>query len=230
MARLPRLYAPNLPQHVVQRGAAGTLIAQNPDDYATLLRLVFEAARGCAVALHGYVLMSDHFHLLATPTSASGVSRMMQAIARRYSQYFNRRYGRQGTLWEGRYRSTILEIDRYFLTCLRYIELNPCRSGVVAAPDHYLWSSYRHHVGLESQPGLTDHGRYWALGNTPFERQAAYRALFESALKGDDVTRLREATHHGWALGSPGFVAHLGSQSNRRAAPLARGRPRKGLP
>lgn len=227
MARLPRLYAPNLPHHVLQRSAAGTQIAQTADDYLTLHGLLCDSARVCGVSLHGYVLMSNHFHLLATPANATALPRMMQAIARRYSQYFNRRYGRRGTLWEGRYRSTILEVDRYFLMCLRYIELNPCRLGLVADPGHYPWSSYRHHIGLESQPGVTDHAAYWALGNTPFERQAAYHALFDLALKPDELTRLREATQHGWALGDPEFVERLSFHSNRRAAPLTRGRPKK---
>lgn len=227
MARLPRLVVPNQPHHIIQRGNDRQLIFRDADDYAIFLVRLREAAKQYKVAIHAYVLMSNHLHLLASPSDQEGLSRMMQWVGRHYVPYFNKKYGRTGTLWEGRFRATVLDSERYFMVCSRYIELNPVRAGIVADPSEYPWSSHGHHVGLKSDPVITDHPLYWALGNTPFEREAAYRGLCEQPLTGEDVRALSEATRKGWALGSEQFKFALEKNANRRVRPAKRGRPFK---
>ena len=171
--------------------------------------------------------MSNHFHLLLTPQDATGLARMMQGIGRHYVPYFNLRYGRSGTLWQGRYRTAVIDSERYFLMCSRYIELNPVRAGLVATPAEYAWSSYRHHAGLASNTLITEHPLYWALGNTPFAREAAYRHLIEQTLSAKDVISLTDATLKGWVIGSDHFKQTLARQSGQRVTPLKPGRPVK---
>ena len=137
------------------------------------------------------------------------------------------RYQRSGTLWEGRYRATVIDSERYFLTCSRYIELNPVRGGLATSPGDYPWSSYAHHVGRQHDPLITDHRLYWALGNTPFDRELAYRDLVDQSLGASEVTTLTDATMKGWALGPEQFIDSLAKQTSRRLAPGKRGRPRK---
>ncbi len=157
--------------------------------------------------VHAYVLMPDHVHLLITPTEEGIAGGLMQRLGRRYVRYFNDRHARSGTLWEGRYRSTVIEPARYLLACYRYIERNPVRAGLVSEAAHYTWSSCRHHLGLASDPLLTDHACYWALGNTPFERQAAYGAMLEAGEPPAELAAIRYAAHTGWMLGQAGQSA-----------------------
>jgi putative transposase len=230
MARLNRLFAPGCTQHVLQRCASERLLAYDEADYTMLVHCLTEATRASRVAVHAYVLMPDHMHLLATPESDGEIARLMQGLGRRYVHFLNRRHGGRGALWEGRYRATVLEDDPYALICSRYIESNPARRALVDDATHYRWSSMRHHVGLEVQGWITDHARYWALGNTPFERQARYRELFERPLSNETVAALRSATWHGWALGGEGFLARLAKSANRRPVELQRGRPVRPTP
>lgn len=225
MARLPRLTVPGYAHHIIQRGNNRQTIFVTDEDYRFMLSLLEDAARENRVAVHAYVLMGNHFHLLATPATEEGLPRMMQAIGRRYVRYFNRVYDRTGTLWEGRYRSTVIEAERYLLSCMAYIDLNPVRAAMVAQPGHYLWSSHSHYTGLRGDKVLTPHPMYWALGNTPFAREAAYVALVQSGLSGDEVQALTEATLHGWALGSEAFKATLQKKTTRRVAMGRAGRP-----
>ena len=227
MARLPRLVVANQPHHIIQRGNDRQLIFRDTDDYTVFLARLNDAAKQYQVAINAYVLMSNHLHLLASPSDPEGLARMMQWIGRHYVPYFNRKYARAGTLWQGRYKATVLDSERYFIMCSRYIELNPVRAGIVADPFGYAWSSYAHHVGSKSDPIITDHPLYWALGNTPFEREAAYRGLFEHALTEKDVHALSEATRKGWALGSEQFKVALEKKVSRRVRPAKRGRPCK---
>jgi putative transposase len=141
--------------------------------------------------------------------------------------YFNSKYRRIGTLWQGRYKATVIEAEQYFLLCSRYIELNPVLVGAAAAPGDYPWSSFAHHAGVKPDPLVTDHPIYWALGNTPFEREAAYSELMNSGLTVAEVEALNEATLRGWALGSEKFKTILAKQANRRVSPAKRGRPAK---
>jgi putative transposase len=227
MARLRRLTAQGLPHHLIQRGNNRQSIFVDEVDCARYLSDLSELAATHATAIHAYVLMPNHVHLLASPSGADSLSRLMQALGRRYVRRFNDRHRRSGTLWEGRYRSTVVQTDRYLLACMRYIELNPVRAGLVGDPAAYRWSSCAHHLGLRVDPLVTEHPVYWALGNTPFERQGAYRRLFEIELPASELEAIRYSTHRGWALGQREFVEQLVAETGRRAAPGQKGRPRK---
>ncbi|MGB6054890.1 MAG: transposase [Burkholderiaceae bacterium] len=227
MARLPRLVVPGQPHHVIQRGNDRQLIFREPADYEVFLDWLGQAARQFKVAIHAYVLMPNHLHLLASPADQAGLGRMMQWVGRHYVPYFNHKYDRIGTLWQGRYKATVIDSERYFLVCSRYIELNPVRAGMLADPAQYRWSSCRHHIGGTPDPLVIDHALYWALGNTPFAREQAYRDLIGEAPTVDDIAALREATHKGWALGSARFTTALERQTERRVRPAKRGRPPK---
>ena len=227
MARLPRLIIPGQPHHLIQRGAGRQPVFLDDEDHQRFLRHLKEGARQFKVAIHAYVLMSNHFHLLVTPDDATGLARMMQWVGRYYVPYFNLKYARNGTLWQGRYRTAVIDSERYFLLCSRYIELNPVRAGLVAAPADYAWSSYRHHAGLASDSLIAEHPLFWALGNTPFAREAAYRHLIEQTLSAKDATALTEATLKGWAVGSDKFKQTLEKQTGQRVAPIKAGRPMK---
>lgn len=227
MARLPRLVVPGQPHHVIQRGNDRQLIFREPADYGIFLDWLGQAARQFKVAIHAYVLMPNHLHLLASPADQAGLGRMMQWVGRHYVPYFNHKYDRIGTLWQGRYKATVIDSERYFLVCSRYIELNPVRAGMLVDPAQYRWSSCQHHIGGAPDPLVTDHALYWALGNTPFARERAYRDLIGEALTAEDIAALSEATHKGWALGSERFTAALERQTERRVRPAKRGRPPK---
>jgi len=225
MARLPRLTIPGYPHHVIQRGNNRQAIFASDADRRVLLSLWAEYAEKFQVAVHAYVLMSNHFHLLVTPGTEDGLPQMMQAVGRRYVRHFNDVHGRSGTLWEGRYRSTLIETERYLLACLAYIDLNPVRAGLVAAPADCPWSSHTHHIGLRHDSLITPHALVWALGNTPFAREAAYAELVSHGLSAADQQALTEATLKGWALGSADFLNDLKRRTERRAAPMKAGRP-----
>lgn len=225
MARLPRLVVPNQPHHLIQRGVDQQLVFHETADYMFFLDCLREASRQFNVAIHAYVLMPNHLHLLATPADKDGLARMMQWIGRHYVPYFNQKYHRSGTLWQGRYRTSVLDAEHYLMLCSRYIDLNPVRAKLVAHAGDYAWSSYQHHVGIKSDPMISDHVLYWSLGNTPFEREAAYRRLIEEGLDEHEVRMLSEATLKGWALGSDQFKAGLERQVRRRVQPSRRGRP-----
>lgn len=227
MARLPRLTIPGFPQHVILRGNNRQAIFATAADYETLLRLLDENARKFRVAVHAYVLMSNHVHLLVTPEEDSSLPLTMQAVGRSYVRYFNRAQGRTGTLWEGRYRSTLIQTERYLLTCMAYIDLNPVRAGLVADPAQYTWSSYGHYVGLRTDRIVTPHPLYWQLGNTPFAREAAYRDLVHAGLSVQQQQALTTATLQGWALGDADYVADLQKRTERRVAKGRAGRPAK---
>jgi putative transposase len=225
MARLPRLTLPGYPHHVIQRGNNRQAIFSSLADYQTLLTLLEEYAKKFNVAIHAYVLMSNHFHLLATPQTADGLPQMMQAVGRRYVRYFNDHQKRSGTLWEGRYKSTLIQTDRYLLACMTYIDLNPVRGALVAQAADYPWSSYGHYVGLRSDPLITPHALVWELGNTPFAREATYAELVQSGINPVQQAALTAATLHGWALGGADFVADLQNKTQRRVARSSAGRP-----
>lgn len=227
MARLPRLTLPGYPHHVIQRGNNRQPIFVDEGDFQFLLNLFAEHARAYSVAVHAYVLMGNHFHLLLTPATDKGVPQFMQAVGRRYVQYFNRRHQRTGTLWDGRYRSTIVQAEHFLLQCMAYIDLNPVRAGDVEQAADYPWSSYAHNVGVRQDRMLTPHPIYWGLGNTPFEREAAYAQLVQAGLHTDEQLQVTQSTLSGWALGEADFVATLQQQTLRRVAPGRPGRPSK---
>ena len=225
MARLPRLTVPGYPHHIIQRGNNRQAIFSSAADYLMLLALLEENSQKFGVALHAYVLMSNHFHLLATPITADGLPQMMQAVGRRYVRYFNDSQGRSGTLWEGRYRSTLIETDRYLLACMAYIDLNPVRAGLVSNARDYPWSSHAHYVGLRTDKMVTPHPLFWNLGNTPFAREAAYAELVGAGITPDQQDALTRSALSGWALGSESFVANLQKRTERRVNKAKAGRP-----
>lgn len=225
MARLPRLTVPGYPHHVIQRGNNRQAIFAVPDDYEVLLDLIAENASKFGVAVHAYVLMSNHFHLLATPETSDSLPLMMQSVGRRYVRYFNDRQGRSGTLWEGRYRSTLIQTERYLLTCMAYIDLNPVRAGLVAEARDYPYSSHRHYVGMHTDKRVVPPALIWELGNTPFAREAAYAELVRTGLNSDQQKALTQSVLSGWALGEPDFVADLQKRTARRVSKALPGRP-----
>ena len=225
MARLPRLTLASHLHHVIQRGNNRQSIFVDRGDYEAMLALLAEHAQRHAVAVHAYVLMDNHFHLVVTPASADGLPQMMQAVGRRYVQYFNRRHGRTGTLWEGRYRSTVLQPERYLLPCMVYLDLNPVRAGTVVQPVDYPWSSHAHWRGLRVDRLLTPHALYWALGNTPFAREAAYGAAVQAGISSQEQSVLTQSALSGWALGDAEFVAELQKHTPRRVTRGKPGRP-----
>jgi putative transposase len=184
-----------------------------------------ENAKKFDVAVHAYVLMSNHFHLLLTPETQDGLPQMMQAVGRRYVRYFNTAQGRTGTLWEGRYKSTLIQTDRYLMACMAYIDLNPVRAGLVAQARDYPWSSHAHYIGQKTDRLITPHALYWGLGNTPFSREAAYAELVNAGLSMDQQQMLTKATLSGWALGEPDFVNDLQKKTERRVSKVGAGRP-----
>ena len=200
MARLARLAVAGCVHHVLQRGIDRRPVFRDAEDFQRMQADLGELCRGAGLAVHAYVLMPDHFHLLLTPPDAASLSRTMQSLGRRYVRRFNRRHGRAGTMWEGRFRSTVLEPDLYLLDCMRYIELNPARAAIVADAATYPWSSLAHHLGLGVDPLVSDHPQFWALGNTPFERQAAYARACAAPPDAAVLARIRDATHRGLSL------------------------------
>jgi putative transposase len=225
MARLPRLSLPGYPHHIIQRGNNRQAIFATAADYRFLLDLLNTHSRQFQVAVHAYVLMSNHFHLLLTPQDAQGLPRMMQAVGRSYVQYFNRKQQRSGTLWEGRYRSTVLQTERYLLQCMAYIDLNPVRAGMVTGPQEYPWSSYGHNTGQRADRLVSPHPLYWEMGNTPFAREANYQAWVQAGVDGSAQQALTDATLSGWALGDADFVADLQKRTERRISKSKVGRP-----
>lgn len=227
MARLSRLTVPGYPHHVIQRGNNRQAIFASSADYQMLLALLLENAQKFGVAVHAYVLMTNHFHILATPEKSDGLPLMMQAVGRRYVRYFNDRQGRSGTLWEGRYRSTLIQTDRYLLICMAYFDLNPVRAGLVREAKDYEWSSHRHYIGQYGDKLITPHPLLWTLGNTPFSREAAYADLVSSGITPAQQGELTRSVLSGWALGGEDFVTELQKRTGRRATQVQAGRPAK---
>ena len=225
MARLPRLTLPGHPHHVIQRGNNRQVIFVAVADYQKMLELLDENARKFGVAIHAYVLMDNHFHLLATPQTAEGLPQMMQAVGRSYVRYFNDSQRRTGTLWEGRYKSTLIQSERYLLACMAYIDLNPVRAGMVTLAREYPWSSHAHYIGLRTDKLVTPHPLVWALGNTPFAREAAYAELVQVGVTAGQQQALTDSALRGWALGESDFVRNLQKMTPRRVSKSTPGRP-----
>jgi putative transposase len=225
MARLPRLTVPGYPHHIIQRGNNRQAIFASPADYTSLLGLLVENAQKFKVSVHAYVLMTNHFHLLATPETVDGLPQMMQAVGRRYVRHFNDAQSRTGTLWEGRYRSTLIQTDRYLLACMAYIDLNPVRAGLATDPSAYPWSSHSHYIGERTDKLVTPHPLFWDLGNTPFAREVAYADLVRAGISAEQQAALTRSALAGWALGDADFVADLQKRTQRRLMKAQPGRP-----
>jgi putative transposase len=226
MARLPRLFAPDVPAHITVRGNDRQDIFHCDGDRLFFRSSLKSACDRYGVTLHGYVLMSNHVHLLATGAEPVSIPRTMQQVGRQYVWYFNSRYARTGTLWEGRYRATLVDTDGYLLMCHRYIDNNPIRAGIVAHPAEYPWSSYRHYALAVDDELVTPHVTLLELGQTPERRAQAYRRLVATALDDAVLHRIRHSSLNGWALGGEDFCRRLERQGARRTRPLRCGFPK----
>lgn len=227
MARLPRPEFAGIPQHVVQRGNNRLPCFLDDEDRQHYLQCLLDALSRHRCRLHAYVLMDNHVHLLMTPDEAGGVSRLMHTFARNYAGRFNRRHGRTGTLWEGRYKACLVDSDGYFLACSRYIELNPVRAWIAAGPTDHPWSSYRANASGMFDPLLTPHACYLALGPDRPARAAAYRRLFDQVLPPSLVAEIRRYLQQQKAFGSDRFRTWVEARSGRFATARPPGRPQR---
>lgn len=228
MPRRARLVVPGIPWHIIQRGNNRCACFYADEDYRRYLDTLAEQAEQCGCAVHAYVLMTNHVHLLLTPAQEDSAALLMKHLGQRYVQYVNRTYRRSGTLWEGRFKSCLAQQESYVLTCYRYIELNPVRAGMVERPGDYLWSSYRANGLGRFDPLIRPHDQYQRLGRVPDERLSAYRALFAAHLDSDHVDAIRQATNGNYVLGDQRFQAEIEEALRRRVTPGKPGRPVKG--
>lgn len=226
MPRQPRLDLPGIAQHVIQRGNDRQPCFFTESDYLCYLQELRELTRRSRCHVHAYVLMTNHVHLLITPDAIGQIASLMQALGRRYVRYVNDRYHRTGTLWEGRYKSCLVDSDTYLLHCYRYIELNPVRACMVAAPEDYRWSSHAANAHGAADPLIHPHASYLALGATEAARQENYRSLVAHVLPDADLQTLRLHLQRQHALDSDHFRAAIEAQLGRRAGPGVIGRPR----
>lgn len=227
MARLARLNLPDIPQHVIQRGNNRQASFFTNQDYAVYLDKLKKYASMYSVNIHAFVLMTNHVHLLVTPQTEKGVSQMMQSLGRCYVMYINNKYARSGTLWEGRYKSTLIESENYFLTVSRYIELNPVRARMVLHPAEYSWSSYHQNAMNKVIQLITPHPCYQALGANDSERKRAYKMLFKCRIPDLTLQNIRDATNKSWVLGEDKFKQQIEDKTGRRANSLPQGGDRK---
>jgi len=200
MARLPRLEVAGWPHLVVQRVHEGQFLARDDTDRQALLAALRDAARLHGLAIHAYAVCADHLRPARPPRADDSLSLTMQALGRRYVAAFNRRHARQGSLWSGRFRATVLDPAQFLLPAMRFVEQHAVRAGLVQREQDDPWSSAAHHLGLRTDPLVSDHALFWALGNTPFEREAAWRLQLAEGLSAEAVQQLADATHKGWAL------------------------------
>lgn len=227
MARLPRFVIPGQPQHVIQRGNNREVVFVADEDYRYYLAKLQEACQKYQCDLHAYVLMTNHVHLLMTPHIEKGIGKVMQSLGRYYVQYFNHQYRRTGTLWEGRYKATLLDSEQYLLACSRYIELNPVRANMVDQPEDYPWSSYHGNAWGHEDRLLRKHEVYNALGSNDEERRLHYRALFSHHASEKELNEIRDATNKAWVLGNDRFRAQIEQLTKRQASPKPKGGDRK---
>ena len=227
MARLPRLNMSGVPQHVIQRGNNKKACFFEEQDYKVYLDKLKEYGAKLEVEIHSFVLMTNHVHLLMTPKEGNGVSRLMQSLGRYYVRYINKKYDRTGTLWEGRFKSTLIDSENYLLTVCRYIELNPVRANMVEQPAEYPWSSFRRNALGTPISLITSHEVYERLAKTDKTRQKRYLALFENELTDYTMEEIRNSVNRSWVLGSKKFRNQVERETGRRAEPSQRGGDRK---
>ncbi len=227
MPRRPRIHLSGVPIHVVQRGHNREACFFTDEDFLAYREWLNEALQKTGCTLHAYTLMTNHVHLLLTPPTAAAVAQLVISLGRRYVQYINKTYRRTGTLWDSRYKSSLVHADDYLLLCQRYIELNPVRAAIVNDPAQYRWSSYRANGLGQPDALLTPHDLYLALGSDGAKQQAAYRALFGSELEHETMADIRLALHQGQPLGKGRFLDQVEHMVGRRCEVRPRGRPRK---
>lgn len=226
MARQPRLVIPHLPHCVSQTGNNKQIIFIDTDDYQQFAIWLAEAVQKFSVSLHAYVFMPSYIRLLVTPTDEEGLARMMQWIGRHYVPYFNQKYQRTGTLWEGRFKTSIVDPDCQ-IDCSQFIELSPMTEQLTATAEAYAWSSYHQHIGMPGEPAVTVGKPYWALGNTPFERELIYKKRAEDLLSSKKLQEITQILQKSGILGEVSFVKNLEKQLDRKLIAAKRGRPVK---
>ncbi len=227
MPRPQRLNIPDIPQHITQRGNNRQACFYAEDDYRLYLDFLGVACRTHDCSLHAYCLMTNHVHLLMTPSTPAGVSRVLQDLSRDFVRSINRIYRRTGTLWEGRFKSSLVDTHRYCLTCYRYIELNPVRAGMVRHPADYPWSSYHCNANGSPVAPVTPHDCWLLLGEDDATRMAAYRALFREGLDQSDIQRIRDSLNTGLPTGNDRFRREIEKALSVRLGQGKRGRPMK---
>ncbi len=227
MPRLPRFNIPGYPQHVIIRGNNREPIFYGNGDYAFYLKKLEKALTQYLCQLHAYVLMTNHVHLLITPLEENSLSKAMQSVGRVYVQQFNHLYKRSGTLWEGRYKATLIDSNQYLLSCQRYIELNPVRAEMVTHPAEYPWSSYRYNALGDMNSLITPHDLYYSLGDTDDQRQSQYQGLFKDEISNQTLLEIREMTNKSWVLGDERFQSEIAAKINRAVAPKPKGGDRR---
>jgi putative transposase len=226
MPRKPRFYLPGVPVHIVQRGHCREPVFFDRQDYVTYLHWVKVSAKKYEVSVHAFVLMTNHVHFLLTPSAANSPSLFMQYVGRRYVPYINHKYGRSGSLWEGRYKASLVQEEGYFLKVMKYIELNPVRAIMVDEPNQYRWSSFCHNGGAKAIELLTCHDIYLRLGSSKCERADAYIELFRYDLCAQDMRRIRDCWQTGTPLGNDYFLEQVELQLACKVGQARRGRPR----
>ena len=226
MPRKPRFTIPGIPQHVIQRGNNREPCFFAEEDYGRYLNDLQETSIRHGCHIHAHVLMTNHVHLLLTPLQEQSISDMMQALGRRYVYYVNKTYRRTGTLWEGRYKASLIDSDAYLLTCMRYIEMNPVRAAMVDHPGEYRWSSYATNAQGREKSLVTPHPLYSALGADDSTRHAVYRELFRGHLDDETLHDIRQALNHELVLGRSYFKEKIEQITHRQTELGIPGRPR----
>lgn len=229
MARLPRLDVPGVAQHVIQRGNNRGVCFASEQDFVAYANWLYEYSIKHQVKIHAWMFMTNLVHLLVTPETEGGVSKLMQSVGRRYVPYYNRACRRTGTLWEGRFKACLVESERYLLACYRYIELNPVRANMVEAPGDYKWSSYcANALGIKAKL-VTPHQEYLSLGNSSEQRLRNYRSLFAGQIPADLLKQIRASTKQGLVIGSQHFADEISTITGQRTTRGYAGRPIKRL-
>jgi len=227
MARKPRHVIPGQAIHLIQRGNNRQATFFADTDYRFYHEALEDAANRYGCAVHAYVFMTNHVHLLLTPSTQDGPSRVMQSVGRRYVRHVNTTYRRTGTLWEGRFKSAIVDTEQYLLTCSRYIELNPVRAGMVNSPQDYPWSSHRHNAHGKHDRLLEMHSVYRRLGSDIASCRHAYSSFFRRALGAGELEQIRFATEAGTVIGNDRFRQQIEKALECRIKPFGHGGDRK---
>ncbi len=227
MPRKPRFVLPGVPMHVVQRGLSREPVFFEDEDYRAYLAWLRDGAKRYRCAVHAYVLMTNHVHVLVTPSDVQGITRMMQFVGRHYVPFIHAKYGSSGTLWEGRYKASMVHAETYLFYCMRYIELNPVRANMVRSPAHYRWSSYRGNAQAKEDDLLTPHALYSALGRDSESRAEHYRSMFKSVVDDVAINDIRAAWQTGTPLGNEVFRTKIETKLGRKVGQACRGRPKK---
>lgn len=227
MPRKPRFYVPGMPVHVMQRGHNREAVFFSEQDYLEYLRCLKHAADQYGCKIHGYVLMTNHIHLLVSPENKDSIGQLFQGLGRHYVRYINETYDRQGGLWEGRYKGNIIQSQTYLLACMRYIEMNPVRAGMVDHPEKYRWSSYTANALGADNAILSEHEEYINLATSSDQRQKVYQGLFDDNLETEAVDFLRQSLQSGTPLGNAQFITQVETMIGGKVGCIRPGRPKK---